>query len=163
MIRPLAEIDIDTAAAVHVKCWQEAYVGILPQAFLDGMHASQRIEQWRNMLTDEQVFCRLFEDEGRIVGFILSGAARENVIPHADGEVYAVNILQSHYRRGIGTALLSAARHDWLLRGGKSIGLMVIADNLRARRFYEKLGMRDVGSIQSEIAGEFYEERIYSG
>jgi hypothetical protein len=45
-IRPARMQDVPEIAVVHVRSWQAAYRGLLPQAYLDGLDPAQRIGQW---------------------------------------------------------------------------------------------------------------------
>jgi hypothetical protein len=42
-IRPARMQDAPEIAVVHVRSWQDAYRGLLPQAYLDGFDSAQRI------------------------------------------------------------------------------------------------------------------------
>ena len=50
-IRPTRMEDIPEIAGVHVRSWQAAYRGLLPQGYLDGLDPSQRIGQWEESLS----------------------------------------------------------------------------------------------------------------
>lgn len=80
------------------------------------------------------------EEEGRVVGNISLRRARGggfligNVAVHPDWQ-----------GRGIARALMEAALEEISARSGRWAGLEVRADNPVARRFYERLGFREVG------------------
>ena len=40
--RPMTDDDLDAVCELHVRAWQAAYRGIVPQAFLDGMTPAGR-------------------------------------------------------------------------------------------------------------------------
>jgi hypothetical protein len=50
-IRPARLEDVPEIAVVHVRSWQAAYQGLLPQAYLDGLDPGQRIGQWERALS----------------------------------------------------------------------------------------------------------------
>ena len=50
-IRPAGTEDVPEIAVVHVRSWQAAYRGLLPQAFLDGLDPAQRTGQWEQVLS----------------------------------------------------------------------------------------------------------------
>jgi hypothetical protein len=50
-IRTARMQDVPEIAAVHVRSWQAAYRGLLPQAYLDGLDPGQRTGQWEQVLS----------------------------------------------------------------------------------------------------------------
>jgi hypothetical protein len=56
MIRRATINDARAIAEVHVKSWQVAYRGLLPEDFLQNLSVERREEQWRRALQNpEQV------------------------------------------------------------------------------------------------------------
>jgi ribosomal protein S18 acetylase RimI-like enzyme len=64
------------------------------------------------------------------------GPSRDDDIPGT--EVYAIYVLPEEFSTGMGRALMAAAVAE--LPGAAEVGLWVLADNPRARRFYERFG-----------------------
>lgn len=60
------------------------------------------------------------------------------------GWVRQIGVLESARRSGLGTALLHHAFAEFYQRGFKKVGLAVESDNLRAIRFYENVGMKQI-------------------
>ena len=50
MIRQAAPSDVDAIARVHVKTWQTAYRGHMPDAHLDALDESRRAAMWAEAL-----------------------------------------------------------------------------------------------------------------
>jgi hypothetical protein len=50
LVRPAVLQDAPAIAAVHVATWRDAYAGLLPDDFLDGLDVDQRAERWRGRL-----------------------------------------------------------------------------------------------------------------
>ena len=50
-IRAARMQDAPEIAVVHVRSWQAAYRGLLPQAYLDGLDPAQRIGRWERSLS----------------------------------------------------------------------------------------------------------------
>ena len=138
------ENEIRGKAFVHCKAWQEAYVGLVDQAFLDA----------RSVETSEMYALRAFmdgvpsliaKDGDRVVGFADYGPYRGEDLPDA-GEVYAIYILKDYYDRGVGYALMSKALEA--LKDCSRVVVWVLEGNERAIRFYEKVGFRFDGKKQ---------------
>ena len=51
-IRVATEGDAAGIARVHVRSWQEAYAGIVPDAYLASLDADERTAQWRTYLRE---------------------------------------------------------------------------------------------------------------
>lgn len=79
---------------------------------------------------------RLFEHEGRLVGFCWTKIHHEQQL----GEVYAIGLDPSMHGRGLGPGM-TAAGLDWLSEQGLETGMLYVeASNAPAVRTYEKLG-----------------------
>lgn len=49
-VRDATLADATAIASIHVRCWQHAYVGIVPQALLDSLDVVQRRAMWDRAL-----------------------------------------------------------------------------------------------------------------
>jgi len=146
--------DAENIARVHVQSWRESYRGIVPGDFLKNLSLERRILQWQNSLSNVQSeYHRAFvaETGGEIAGFANHGRERESDPAYA-GELYAIYILQSTHRKGVGRALVGAAARDLLGCKLTSMLVWVLADN-PARGFYERLGGRYLRQKPIEIGG----------
>ena len=96
------------------------------------------------------------------MGFIVTGKAIEHLFDDIDGHVSALYIASFHYRRGIGQILMGLAAKAWLAQGGHSLALGVLAENTRARSFYEALGGKLVKTGIYEWDGFPLADAIYN-
>ena len=145
-ILPMTEADLEAKARLHVRCWHEAYEGLVPQAWLDEnitygrMLARQRRIGWERVL--------LAWDRGVPVGFASwedearAWAGRRDV-----SEVSSIYLLRSHQGRGMGRALMEAALERC---AHESVALLVLAGNDRAIGFHEHLGFSLTGRSVAE-------------
>ncbi|MGE5538541.1 MAG: N-acetyltransferase family protein [Gemmatimonas sp.] len=143
-IRPATPDDADGMAEVSVAAWRETYGGLLPQPTLDGMSVPDRAAWWRQRLSSgspdrPRPRAWVAERGGRIVGFVDGGPARAAELGQ-EMEVYAIYLLDSVKRQGLGRRLLRAIFRDFVAHGATSAGLWVLRDNHGARRFYEACG-----------------------
>lgn len=137
--RPNLE-EAEVFAELHVQCWREAYAIIVPADVISKFDVAAVTRSWRDHLSHADRFVLAAYDNDRAVGFINQGAPVEPFYDGMDGHVAALYVAASHLRLGIGRKLLGAAAIDWLNRGGHSIALGVLADNLPAKAFYESMG-----------------------
>ncbi len=151
--------DVKEISRVHVQCWQESYADLWPAEFLMNLSADARIEQWRQTISDPQVFKLVARDAGRIVGFVSSGCARKDAAKEADGEIFAIYILKVFHGRGIGRALVAAAARFWLSKGGRNLIVLSMVGNKQAGAFYEALGGVQVYEGSFEFAGTVMPDR----
>jgi L-amino acid N-acyltransferase YncA len=149
-IRAARTQDARAIAHVHVESWRTTYAGIVPETYLANLKEADREASWREWLTmDVDVF--VAEIEGEVVGFVSGGAIREPV-DGFDAELFAVYLLQSAQRRGIGSALLRRLALSLMARGFKSMVAWVLEDNVSGR-FYEQSGAVQVRGKEMEVGG----------
>ena len=129
-------------AALHVQCWREAYKDIVPAELLKSFAADQRMAMWQNNLANSDRIVIGAYDGDVPVGFVIGGRPLEELFAGSDGQIEGLYVAASHYRLGIGRRLLIKAAQEWLKLDGRSLTLGVLADNKRARQFYEAMGGR---------------------
>jgi RimJ/RimL family protein N-acetyltransferase len=154
-IRAATVADAEGIARVHVASWQAAYAGLLSDEFLDALHWTDRVDAWRERLTDDPsvVGTWLLLADGTVVGFASAGPARDvDRQSAACWELYGVYLDASVWSRGWGKLLashvLSAMPDDV-----RDVSLWVLAGNARARRFYERLGFVLDGTTKTDVIG----------
>jgi ribosomal protein S18 acetylase RimI-like enzyme len=164
LIRPLRVEDADAVGAVHVRAWQAAYRGLMPEDYLKSLTVAGRAALWAEALTNPPRPRRTrfgAEKDGRIVGFIVVGPADGDATTPL-GEVYALNVDPDHWGCGIGQALLDAGVAYLREAGFSAAVLWVLPGNSRARRFYEAAGWRhDGASRRQEVLGVEMDETRY--
>ena len=124
-------------AGVHVRSWQAAYRTLLPDDYLDQLRPEDRAKTY-DFASLDPVKPRTIvaADEGLIYGFATTAPSREpDLTDH--GELYALYVDPEQWGRGIGTALVSAARARLVSLGFRNAVLWVLAGNVRAERFYQ--------------------------
>jgi ribosomal protein S18 acetylase RimI-like enzyme len=149
----------DALAEMHIAAWRETYRGQFPDDYLATLSLPRRTEQWRRNLGDADAELNVVEDDGTIVGFAQAGPGRQLTV--ADGELYAIYLLQSHQRQGLGRALMTRAAEYWLSRGGRTLALWVLTSNAPAIRFYRSAGGTVADRRSFTIGDTDYEEDAY--
>jgi ribosomal protein S18 acetylase RimI-like enzyme len=172
-VRPATPADADEIAAVHVATWRHAYAGLLPDDVLAGLDVTQRADRWRERISGPRsgIFVLVFEQFGRIRGFVCGGPSRDGEGGGAEaggaegggaegggavrtGEVYAIYVDPACQGQGAGTRLLGAAARLLAQAGFTGASLWVLADNHPSRRFYESRGWRPDGSAKPWSYGD---------
>lgn len=166
-IRPARPSDAEPLADLHVTVWQNAYRGILPDPYLDALAPSQRLPFWQEILHQpepDRLTLVLQAEDGGLGGFLSAGPPRD--LPPGGAtlyrsELYAINILPGLHGRGYGRRLLLHAA-DWLAeRQLTPFYLWLLADNSKARDFYEMLGASLAAKRSVSLAGTRLTELAY--
>lgn len=132
--------DAQALAALHVRAWQAAYRGILDDAFLRGLSAGQRLPGWTARLADPAITTFVAERAGRLAGFVVAGRSRDPTDLPGKAEIHSLYVDEASWRAGIGSALLARAVERLREQGFTDAVVWVLAENLRARTFYEARG-----------------------
>jgi len=126
-------------ARVSAAAWQAVYHGLMPSAYLAGLAAETAVAAFEQSLR-ESLSAMVIEAGGEIIGFAAYGASRDADATPVTGEVIAINLHPSWWRRGLGAELLRLTLQRLAGRGFSDVTLWVIEGNVAARRFYEAQG-----------------------
>lgn len=147
--------DEDAVADVHVRAWQEAYRGMIPDEFLDALDPADRA---RTYTFDEDdpaapttlVAVQKGEDAGEVIlGFATFSPSRDADAPD-HGEVVALYVDPDRYESGVGRLLMAETRRRLWEAGFADALLWVLDGNERATRFYEREGWAPDGATRVE-------------
>lgn len=151
----------ETMGRLHADCWQETYAGLMPEEDITRNGPAERAALWRLIVADDSVLKLVAYDAGQPVGFVVSGAARPPASDFADGEIRALYLRQPYHGRGIGRTLFALARQDWARRGGQRLAALVLAGNLKARRFYARMGGAELGPASEGVGRPGQDEIVF--
>ncbi|MGH7921427.1 MAG: GNAT family N-acetyltransferase [Candidatus Dormibacteraceae bacterium] len=164
MIREASIGDAEAIAVVHVRSWQAAYAGRLPQAYLDGLSVERRRRVWNQILaaTDwPQTGTLVAEVEGNVAGFVSISPTRDgDQDPARVGEVGTIYVLAEAWGTGIGRALMRSALDRLTEAGYSAATLWVLDTNDRARHFYEAGPWRLDGATKRDDERGFAIEEV---
>jgi ribosomal protein S18 acetylase RimI-like enzyme len=146
-IRPIVDEEIDEVARVHVRSWQSGYAGIVPEAFLAELDPDDFAARRRYTTVPPRGGAVCAVDDGQIVGHATFGPYRpeKGVLDESMGELYSIYVDPKHWGDGAGRRLFAVAKERLTAAGFPDMRLWVLEDNHRARRFYERQGMRPDG------------------
>ena len=135
-------------ARVNVRCWQETYRGLVPDAVLDDPgFVGARKRFWTAALTDERYRdnrVAVAERDGGLVGIAMSGPPLDAGAAWAR-QLYVLYVHSADHGTGAGPALLGA-----VVDPEESVALWVADPNPRAQAFYRKRGFGADGTAQVE-------------
>ncbi len=149
-IRSAGVDDAKAIAAVHIASLQASYRPLIPgriaHSVLDPPEVEPRIPGWRRCLERPRVSTTLVAcDNLTVVGFCTLRSAPGSHAAGTIGEVWALFVRPSHWRRGIGRLLCERTLADARARGFTGVNLWELESNERARRFFCSLGFRADG------------------
>ena len=146
IIRPARGADVPQRARGIVRCWQETYRGLMPDAVLDdpGFPAA-RERMWTEALTDEryrQNRVAVAERDEELVGVAMSGPPQDSAAAWTR-QLYVLYVHAADHGTGAGQALLEA-----VIAPEESAALWVANPSPRAQAFYRKHGFAADGTEQ---------------
>jgi GNAT superfamily N-acetyltransferase len=152
VIRAALEAEAPAIAEIHVRGWQWAYRGLLPEERLAQLSVEARAAYWRRWLGERRPRCHLWVAVWgtRPVGFSATGPSRDARASPDTAELYAIYLNPDVAGTGIGWALCSQAMDGAVSDGFRRATLWVLAANTRARRFYEQAGWEADGTERTE-------------
>lgn len=150
-VRKATVEDAAGIAFVHVRSWQVAYRGHMPDEFLDGLDAEKRTNMWCELTQNPDKMVFVAEDkEGDIVGFSALGPSRDPDTKSNTAEISAIYVHPEKWKKGVGRALLSASLDEVRKREFDQVTLWVLEANQRARLFYESFGFTPDGAMKDD-------------
>ena len=116
--------------------------------------------RWQELLADPAHVFLMAEEDGELLGYLSCGSSRDEDVPREVGEVRSLFVAPTAWRRGVGSALMSAGLDELTRRGFTEATVWSFADNRRANAFYEASGFtRDGGEKRQEHWAEMLEVR----
>jgi ribosomal protein S18 acetylase RimI-like enzyme len=156
--------DSGAMGAIHVRAWQSAYRGAMPDEFLDNIPEGLRESQWRETLTYPRAADRywVLDRDGEVVGFAQTGTSRDRDAVTGSAEIFAIYVRPEEIGTGMGRRLLEHALADLTRRGARWITAWVFEGAERARHVFEAARMQpDGGERMFTVLGEPMREMRY--
>ena len=135
-------------ACVHVRTWQAAYRGLLPDDYLDALKPEDRARRYT--FADRSPHAprtQVAFDDAELVGF---ATVRVEAGEPSIGELAALHVEPAHWNRGAGLLLIRAARARLRECGCRAARLWLLEGNRRGERFYRIDGWSLDGSRRTD-------------
>ena len=139
-IEPASLDDARAVAEIRVLAWKAAYRDIVSAAYLDSLSVASRETSWREAILRGEPEVLVARAGESIAGWLALGQSRDADVGPATGEVWALYVSPARWSSGVGRQLWMHARRRLVVLGFHAVGLWVLAENSRARRFYEAAG-----------------------
>ncbi|MGX2995215.1 GNAT family N-acetyltransferase [Streptomyces sp. JNUCC 64] len=165
-IRAALAADAAGVARVHVRAWQKAFAGIVPAHHLDALDPVEKARTWEGHIAvataDPGAGVLVAEDDvtdgtghgaGDRPGITAFACYRPTGQDPRQGELSALYAHPDHWGTGVGRELMAAVETAMTTAGYREATLWVLADNTRARRFYETAGWSFDGTVTQDHDG----------
>ena len=165
-IRPARPGDAHGIARVHVETWQDAYAGLVPDAYILSLNLANRSRYWQQTLAaggDSQEILVVQDEAGKLVAFASAGPARKRNLPigrQFDSEIFTLYVAPNVQGQGLGKALFFEIFSALAKRGCLDAFLWVLSAN-PSRFFYEAMGGQKIGERTEKFAGADLAETAY--
>lgn len=136
------------ASRIYAESWKVAYSGIVPQKYLDDLSA----DRWTLGLENSPFRNFLLRDNGVFVATSSIVNARDSKYK-GYGEIVSIYVLPEYFNKGYGTFLFKRMVEQLRTMGLKKICLWVLEENIKAKRFYTKMGLIPNGDEKTVNVG----------
>jgi len=148
-VRPAASTDIAAIRRIARRSWHAAHDDIVGadavESFLSTHYDRDTVEA---SVHDVDSVYRVVEADDEVVGFAVASPAER--MTWMLGAIY---VQPDRWGEGAGTALLDSVERAVRAAGGERLRLVVMADNERARSFYEAREYEHVGENYDQSLG----------
>lgn len=157
IIRDATPDDALAIAQVHVRTWQCAYRGLMPDALLDGLSIEKRTTTWQEQLSNPEAGSQqlVAELNGKIIGWCTVGKNSDEDMSSETGELYGIYIDPDYIGQGVGSQLMEVALNRLQKDGYEKATLWVLHSNIKTKKFYEKKGWKKEGRTKEYIREGF--------
>ena len=134
-IRKAQSEDFADIANIHFKSWHDAYLGLLPELYINNKNnLNEKIKMWQELINHPDVIIWIAYDANhKSVGFI--GYFTKN----NSYEITTLYVLSEYHGRGIGSTLMKTSLQAILgFNINANFCLWVLGDNAPAIHFYKK-------------------------
>jgi ribosomal protein S18 acetylase RimI-like enzyme len=144
--------DAQAIGEIHVRTWQNAYRGQVPDAYLDSLSIEKRTATWQDIILYPKPFAKTFVGSvnGDVIGFCSVGKSRDDDATPETGEMYAIYIDPDFMGKGVGSALMQRGLEHIKESGFTKATLWVLESNRITRRFYEHKGWTADGAKKTD-------------
>lgn len=135
--------DAGAITNVHIASWRGAYAGVIPDDVLAALDAAKREPAWLQVLESSESSTWVAIAHQRLIGFASVGPARDEDSDSGDLELYSMYLDPESWGRGVARALMRTIDDE--VTDTVPISLWVLAENERARHFYQRFGFAHDG------------------
>lgn len=128
-------------ARLHVCVWRATYGDLAPGEAVKLLDEAKRLPYWANATTVAAAGRGVWvaEEAGTLLGVVSIGPSDHSIFA-GRAELKHLYVANDAQGQGLGERLLLTAINECRAAGDLGMGLAVVRQNARARRFYRKMG-----------------------
>jgi GNAT superfamily N-acetyltransferase len=157
--------DIPKISFIHARTWKKAYKGYISQEYLDNITDDRWVLPFTKALSENIHEAAIIStDDGKDTGCITYGKARIGASCLGNdscgnccdtcGEIYSLYVLPEYWSTQQGYRLTNFALNRLHLKGMRQCYIWVLKDNVRAKRFYERYGFKNLNVTANFLLNE---------
>jgi GNAT superfamily N-acetyltransferase len=161
-IRYATQDDAHVLGLVYSQSYQAAFRGIIPDKLLEDVFSPEKREAGllKEIMEGSPINAILY-CEDKPAGILTYGRAKDDDMEDSSIEILRIYLHPSYWGQNIGAELMNWGVKELRQRGYTRLILWVIEDNLRARKFYEKLGFVHDGETRTINVGKELKDLRY--
>ncbi len=141
-IRTARLSDADAIANIHYSAWKTVYKGLIPDDYLNSLSSEEFNQRWQKHLNDPIYRALVFEDSQKVLGFVYFGPCDDAELKGIKtAEIICIYFDSNARGKGYGELIYREAEKIIKAENYECICIKLLATNLPACRFYEKLGL----------------------
>lgn len=148
-IRYAQKDDAGTIALINSKSFQQAFQGIIPDDFLKEKFSYEKLKERLNNELNEgtATSCIMYKDDIP-VGMLTFAKDDHKERDSSEIDIWRIYLLPEYWGQNLGIELIHWSTAALNGKGYKKVALWVVEENVRARKFYEKVGFIHEGEIR---------------
>jgi RimJ/RimL family protein N-acetyltransferase len=139
--------DTDSLAKVYSNSFKKAFEGVIPNSILEEKFSFESIQKSMHKELEEGLPKNIimFKDE-KPIGLLTFAKSKYEQLDDSCTEIWRIYLDPNYWDKNIGSELMNWGLKEIKENGYEKVILWVIEDNLRARKFYEKMGFKYDGT-----------------
>lgn len=161
-IRYANKDDANTLALINSKSFQQAFNGIIPDVFLKERFSYERLKDrlYKELNEGTTSSCIMYKDDTPI-GMLTFAKDDHKERDNSEIDIWRIYILPEHWGQNLGVEFINWVIEELKRKGYLKIALWVVEENIRARKFYEKIGFTHEGETRIISPGREIKEYRY--
>lgn len=141
--------DAEILGKIHSKSAQAGFKGIIPDNILEDVFSvERRTKRFINEISEGSPKTAIVFEKNKPAGLISFGRCRYRNDDKSWIEIWRVYLMQEFWGSGVAEELIKWGINEITKENFKNIELWVLEENMRARRFYEKIGFKNDNVFQ---------------
>ncbi|QGQ98151.1 N-acetyltransferase [Paenibacillus psychroresistens] len=99
--------DIHDLAYVYSESYRKAYVGIIPDEFLDQVSLNERDQYFRKSLSEDKQKIAIMSLDEKAIGLLIFDFQGEADLPENSAEILAIYLMKDYWGSGFGKLFLN--------------------------------------------------------